>query len=159
MKRARSTYRDEHKNTPFSQEKAWGILRSHAKWDAPDPVDLTGDDQVPGVNNEELFGPDARPRPLGKQRPGQKTKSDITTSTGGSSASSQFGNFMINELRLKREAAEKAYEVSKEKDRTMMRSEEMKFLAISKKDLSEDDAYWINHQKQIIKDKYNLHRD
>ena len=40
-----------------------------------------------------------------------------------------------------------------------MRLEEMKFLAISMKDLSEDDAYWINMEKQKIKDKYNLRCD
>ncbi|GJX16685.1 hypothetical protein Tco_0217517, partial [Tanacetum coccineum] len=57
------------------------------------------------------------------------------------------------------EAAEKAYEVSKEKDRTVMHLKEMKFLAISTKDLSKDDAYWINVQKQQIKDIYNLHWD
>ncbi|GJU84694.1 hypothetical protein Tco_1292240 [Tanacetum coccineum] len=148
MKRARSTYRDENKNTPFSQEDAWEVLRSHSKWDAPEPVDLTEDEHVPRVNNEELFGPDARPRPPDKQRPGKKTKSDTTTSTGGSSSSSQFGEFMTHELRLKREAAEKAFEVAKEKDRMVMRLEEKKFLAISTKDLSKDDAYWIEMQKK-----------
>nr|GEV36374.1 hypothetical protein [Tanacetum cinerariifolium] len=100
--------------------------------DVPDPIDLTRDDQVLEVTNEELFGPDARLRPRYK-----KTKSDITTSTGGSSSSGQFGDFMTYEFRLKREAVEKAYEVSKEKDRTVIRLEEMKFLAISTKDLSE----------------------
>nr|GEX47264.1 hypothetical protein [Tanacetum cinerariifolium] len=48
------------------------------------------------------------------------------------------------EIHLKREAAQSAYEVSKEKDRTIMSLEEIHFLAISTKDLSEDNAYWIN---------------
>nr|GEX56084.1 hypothetical protein [Tanacetum cinerariifolium] len=55
---------------------------------------------------------------------------------------------MIHELRLKRGAAEKAFEVAKEKDRTVMRLEELKLLAISTKDLSEYDAYYINLQKK-----------
>ncbi|GKC00858.1 hypothetical protein Tco_0986994 [Tanacetum coccineum] len=48
---------------------------------------------------------------------------------------------------LKREAAEKAYGVSIEKDRTLMRLEEMKFLTTSTKDLlqesgAEDEDYY-----------------
>ncbi|GJY27207.1 cation/calcium exchanger 4-like protein [Tanacetum coccineum] len=85
--------------------------------------DLTGD--VPGATQEDLFGHDARPRPAGKQRPAKKTKSDATASTGGSSASTQFGELMEQELRLKREAAERAFETQAEKDRTLMRLEEL----------------------------------
>ncbi|GKB74532.1 hypothetical protein Tco_0935944 [Tanacetum coccineum] len=107
LKRAQSIYRDEHKGVAFSQEDAWAVLRFHPKWDAPEQVDLTGD--VPGATQEDLFGHDARPRPAGKQRPAKKTKSDATASTGGSSASTQFGELMEQELRLKREAAERAY--------------------------------------------------
>ncbi|GKE42036.1 hypothetical protein Tco_1469320 [Tanacetum coccineum] len=66
---------------------------------------------------------------------------------------------LSTEFRLQREAAESVYEVAKEKDHTVMRLEEIKFLAISTKDLSEDDTYWINVQKQRTKDKYNLRRD
>ncbi|GKA64419.1 hypothetical protein Tco_0764025 [Tanacetum coccineum] len=142
IKRARGIYRDENKNNAFNHEDAWAILRKHAKWDAPDPtpVDLTEDEHVPPVNTEELFGPDARPRPPGKERPGKKTKSDTSVSTGGSSSSAQFGEFMSHELRLKREAAEKAFKVAKEKDRTITRLEELRFLALSTKDLSDDDS-------------------
>ncbi|GJX56855.1 hypothetical protein Tco_0286752 [Tanacetum coccineum] len=160
MKRARGIYQDENKNSSFNHEKAWAVLRKHAKWDAPDPapVDLTEDENVhdehvPAVNTDELFGPDPRPRPPGKQRPGKKTKSDTSASTGGSNSSSQFDDFMSHELRLKREAAEKAFETSKDQDRTITRLEEWRFLSLSTKDLSPDDAYWINLQKKQIKDK------
>ncbi|GJQ95631.1 hypothetical protein Tco_0006770 [Tanacetum coccineum] len=156
MKQARGAYRDENKNSTFAQEDAWEILRKHAIWDAPAPVDLTEDEEITEVNTDELFGPDARPRPSGKQRLGKKTKSDTPVSTRGSSSSIQFGEIMI---RLKREAAETAFEVAKEKDRTVMRLEEMKFLAISTKDLSEDDAYFIEEQKKSIRAKYNLYRN
>nr|GFC62583.1 hypothetical protein [Tanacetum cinerariifolium] len=86
-------------------EDVWAILRKKLKWDAhgPAPVDLTEGEYVPAVNTEELFGFDARPRPPGKQRPRKKTKSDTSTSTDESSSSAQFGEFMTNELRLKRE--------------------------------------------------------
>ncbi|GJZ69048.1 hypothetical protein Tco_0632598 [Tanacetum coccineum] len=144
MKRAWGIYRDENKNNAFNHEDVWAVLRKHSKWDAPDPapVDLTEDENVPdehvpAVNTDELFGPDARPRPPGKQRPGKKTKSDTSASTGG-------------------EAAEKAFEVAKEKDRTITRLEELRFLALSTKDLSDDDAYYINLQKASMKEKLRL---
>ncbi|GKA71141.1 hypothetical protein Tco_0777280 [Tanacetum coccineum] len=159
MKQARGAYHDENKNITFAQEDAWEILRKHAKWDVPAPVDLTENEEIAEVNTDELFGPDARPRPPGKQLPEKKMKSDTSVSTGGSSSSSQFGDIMPKELRLKREAAEAAFEVAKEKDRTMMRLEEIKFLAISTKDFSGDDAYFIEEQKKTIRAKYNLYRN
>nr|GEX57621.1 RNA-directed DNA polymerase, eukaryota, reverse transcriptase zinc-binding domain protein [Tanacetum cinerariifolium] len=66
---------------------------------------------------------------------------------------------MSTEFRLKRESAESAYEVAKAKDPMVIHLKERKFFAISTKDFSENDAYWINVQKQQIKDKYNLHRE
>ncbi|GJY65900.1 hypothetical protein Tco_0468138 [Tanacetum coccineum] len=151
LKRAQSIYRDEHKGVAFSQEDTWAVLRFHPKWDAPEQVDLTGD--VPGASQEDLFGYDARPRPAGKPRPAKKSKSDATVSTGGSSVSTQFGELIEQELRLKREAAERAFEAQAEKDGTLMRLEELRFLAISTKDLDDDDAYWIKKQKKLIKNK------
>nr|GEZ11372.1 hypothetical protein [Tanacetum cinerariifolium] len=112
MKRAQSIYRDEHRGVAFCQADAWAILKFHPKWDAPEQVDLTGD--VPGAAQEDLFGHDAQPRPVGKPRPAKKTKSDATVSTGGSSTSTQFGELMEQELRLKREAAEKAFKLDQE---------------------------------------------
>nr|GEW66116.1 hypothetical protein [Tanacetum cinerariifolium] len=100
MKRAQSIYHDEHKGVAFCQEDAWAILKFHPKWDAPEQVDLTGD-----------------------------------------------------ELHQKREAAERAFEAQAEKDRTLMRFEELRFLATSTKDLDDDDAYWIKKQKRLIKNQ------
>nr|GEW23217.1 hypothetical protein [Tanacetum cinerariifolium] len=99
---------------------AWAILKFHPKWDAPEQVDLTGD--VLGATQEDLFGHDARPRPAGKPRLAKKTKSDATASTGGSSASTQFGKLMEQELCLKREAAERDFDNQAEKDHTLMLS-------------------------------------
>ncbi|GJR22626.1 hypothetical protein Tco_0971153 [Tanacetum coccineum] len=55
--------------------------------------------------------------------------------------------------RLKTEAAEKAFEASKDKDETIKSLEELRFLALSTKDLSDDDAYWIERKKAQIKAK------
>nr|GEV63064.1 hypothetical protein [Tanacetum cinerariifolium] len=85
--------------------------------------------------------------------PAKKTKSDATASTGGSSASIQFGELMEQELRLKREAAERAFEAQAEKDRTLIRLEELRFLATTTKDMDDDDAYRIKKQKRLIKNK------
>nr|GEZ41433.1 hypothetical protein [Tanacetum cinerariifolium] len=60
---------------------------------------------------------------------------------------------IIAELCLKREAAERAFEAQAEKDRTLMRLEELRFLATSIKDLDDDDSYWIKKQKWLIKNK------
>nr|GEY80984.1 hypothetical protein [Tanacetum cinerariifolium] len=59
----------QEKGTSFVQDDACEILRSHTKWDEPDPVALTEGD-VPRVGQEELFGEDARPHPPG---PGKST--------------------------------------------------------------------------------------
>nr|GEW10508.1 hypothetical protein [Tanacetum cinerariifolium] len=103
--------------------------------------------------SQDVFGHDARPRPAGKPRPAKKTKSDATASTSGSSTSTQFGELMEQELRLKREAAKRAFEAQAEKDRTLMRLEELKFLTTCTKDLDDDDAYWIKNQKRLIKNE------
>nr|GEZ00093.1 hypothetical protein [Tanacetum cinerariifolium] len=105
------------------------------------------------ATQEDLFGHDARPCPAGKPRPAKNTKSDATASTGGSSASTKFGKLMEQELRLKREAAKRAFEAQAEKDRTLMRLEELRFLVASTKDLDDDDAYWIKKQKRLIKNR------
>ncbi|GKC17612.1 hypothetical protein Tco_1014394 [Tanacetum coccineum] len=112
MKRAQGIYRDENKNNAFNHEDAWLILRNHAKWDAPDPapVDLTEDEDVPdehvsAVNTDELFGPDARPCPPGKQHTGKKTTSDTSAIRGVyvTRASSQTGSRRKGDRGVERE--------------------------------------------------------
>nr|GEV17610.1 glutathione S-transferase T3-like [Tanacetum cinerariifolium] len=136
MKRAQSIYRDDHKGVSFCQEGAWSILKFHPKWDAPEQVDLIGD--IPEATQEDLFGHEARPRLM---------------STGGSSESTQFGELMEREFRLKRKAVERAFEAQAEKDRTLTRLEELRFLATSTNDLDDENAYWIKKEKRLIKNK------
>ncbi|GJW75332.1 hypothetical protein Tco_0134702 [Tanacetum coccineum] len=115
-------------------------------------VDYRPETSLEGFPRGIVSDHDALPRPP-KTRPAKKSKFDATASTGGSSASTQFGELMEQELRLKREAAERAFEAQAEKDRTLMRLEELRFLATSTKDLDDDDAYWIKKQKKLIKNK------
>ncbi|PWA68621.1 endopeptidase, NLPC/P60 domain, LRAT-like domain protein [Artemisia annua] len=152
MRNARQMYRDEHKGVAFSQEDAWYILKKCLKWDAPTPIDLTGD--VPGQTNQELFGDDARPRPPGKQRSSKKQKSDTSTSTGGSASSNLES--MTTELRLRREAAQMPYEAARMKDEMTTRMKEFKFLGMKMSEVDPDEAYFIKMEKQRIKEKYKL---
>ena len=152
MRNARKMYRYEHKGMPFTQEDAWLILKKCPKWDAPAPIDLTGD--VPGQSNQELFGDDVRPRPAGKPRNSKKQKSDTSTSTGGSASSNLES--MTNELRLRREAAQMAYDAARMKDETTTRLEEFRFLGMKMSEIDPEEVYWIKMEKQRIKQKYNL---
>ncbi|GJV69963.1 multidrug resistance-associated protein 5 [Tanacetum coccineum] len=92
--------------------------------------------------------------PTNQNVPPKKTKSDTTTSIGGSNSSNPFGKHMSTEFHLKREAAEKAYEASKEKDLTLMRLDEMKFLATSTKDMIPGTDL---HQFDVHNDGYFAH--
>ena len=153
MIRARQIYRDEHRGVSFPQEDAWQVLRSHKKWDAPEPVDLTGN--VPSQTNEVLFSHDRKPRPMGKILATKKAKFETTVSTWGAStvgtsSSSQFREFMTYEICIKREAVQEAYEAAKEKDCTIMKLEEMKFLGINTKKMDANTAYWIKMEKEKI---------
>nr|GEU56769.1 hypothetical protein [Tanacetum cinerariifolium] len=51
------------------------------------------------------------------------------------------------------DATEKTFEASKDKDETIKSLEVLRFLALSTKDLSDDDAYWIEQKKAQIKTK------
>ena len=62
------------------------------------------------------------------------------------------GEYVVNGLRLKQEAAERAFQASQKKDNTIKRLKELRFLALSTKDLSDDNAFWMTNKKQI-KDK------
>nr|GEZ10811.1 hypothetical protein [Tanacetum cinerariifolium] len=72
---------------------------------------------------------------------------------------------MEHELRMKREAAEKAFEAQAEKDRTLTRLEELRFLDTSTKDLDDSTGYYHHHQSSspppslltTITTKHRLH--
>ena len=63
---------------------------------------------------------------------------------------------MTNELRLRREAAQMAYDAARMKDETTTRLEEFRFLGMKMSDVDPDEAYFIKMEKQRIKEKYKL---
>ncbi|GKF07778.1 hypothetical protein Tco_0042002, partial [Tanacetum coccineum] len=88
-------------------------------------------------NLQELFGPDPRERPVGKQRAKKKQKSVETTSVGGStggstgrSQSESVSSLVSQDYRRKCDAAEKAYEAKREKELAIMQCKELEFLMI-----------------------------
>ncbi|GKC61041.1 hypothetical protein Tco_1088639 [Tanacetum coccineum] len=93
----------------------WNILKNYPKWNAAEPIDED--------NLEELFGPDPRERPAGKQRASKKQKSCDTSSAGGSTGGSTGGSqsesissLVSQDYRRKCDAAERAYEAKREKN-------------------------------------------
>nr|GEU33090.1 hypothetical protein [Tanacetum cinerariifolium] len=82
-------------------------------------------------NLQELFGPDPRERPAGKQRAPKKQKSVDTSSTGGSTGGSQSESVSLlvsQDYRRKCAAAERAYKAKREKEVAMMQCRELEFL-------------------------------
>ncbi|GKC66180.1 hypothetical protein Tco_1098778 [Tanacetum coccineum] len=82
-----------------------------------------------------------------------KTKSESMSSTMGSNRQ-EFSESTHNEFRLKRFSSQSAYEVAKEKDRAVIKFEELRFLATKTDGLSEEDAEIIEMQKEEIRQNY-----
>ncbi|GJX36563.1 hypothetical protein Tco_0758483 [Tanacetum coccineum] len=79
VENAKTAYHDRT-GKKFIYPHVWNILKNYPKWDAAEPIDAD--------NLQELFGPDPRERPVGKQRAPEKQKSIETTSAGGSQSES-----------------------------------------------------------------------
>ncbi|GJT22453.1 hypothetical protein Tco_0892390 [Tanacetum coccineum] len=80
----------------------------YPKWDAAEPID--------GDNLQEVFGPDKRERPAGKQRAVKKQKSVETSGSTGGSQSESVSSLVSQDYRRKCDAAERAYEAQREKN-------------------------------------------
>ena len=63
---------------------------------------------------------------------------------------------MSCEIKIRRETAQAVYEAAKEKEKTIQRLDEFKFLGIKTSEMDPAVAYWINLEKQKIAEKYNL---
>ncbi|GJY83362.1 hypothetical protein Tco_0496738 [Tanacetum coccineum] len=85
----------------FQYDHVWNILKNYPKWNAAEPIDED--------NLQELFGPDPRERPAGKQWAPKKQKLDY---------------------RRKCDATERAYEAKREKELAMMQCRELEFLML-----------------------------
>ncbi|GKA24742.1 hypothetical protein Tco_0710775 [Tanacetum coccineum] len=114
--------------------------------DAAEPID--------GDNLQEVFGPDKRERPAGKQRAGKKQKLVETSGSTGGSQSEFVSSLVSQDYRRKCDAAERAYEAQREKDLAIKKCEEMKFLMIDTSNLSPHKRAFIERQQSEIMRKY-----
>ncbi|GJV64017.1 hypothetical protein Tco_1474845 [Tanacetum coccineum] len=136
------------KGRKFMLEHAWRNLIAHSKWDAPKPLET--DDHT------EIFGPDVRPRLVGKTRLAKKTKSETTGSIEGSvsGASGSISDYVSEELRRKLQAGTSAYEAKKQKELAIMEFKEIEFLTIDPDKLPELKARIIRKKQEKIIAKY-----
>ncbi|GJV60461.1 glutathione S-transferase T3-like protein [Tanacetum coccineum] len=116
------------------------------KWDAAEPID--------GDNLQEVFGPDKRERPAGKQRAGKKQKSVETSGSTGGSQSESVSSLVSQDYRRKCDVAERAYEAQREKDLAIKKCEEMRFLMIDTSNLPPHKRAFIERQQAEIIRKY-----
>ncbi|GKE47240.1 hypothetical protein Tco_1478498 [Tanacetum coccineum] len=114
--------------------------------DAAKPID--------GDNLQEVFGPDKRERPAGKQRAVKKQKSVETSGSTGGSQSEFVSSLVSQDYRRKSDAAERAYEAQREKDLAIKKCEEMKFLMIDISNLPPYKRAFIERKQAKIIKKY-----
>lgn len=72
------------------------------------------------------------------------------------SSSSKLLDVMTSEYHVKREVAQEAYRAAKEKDQTIQKLEELKFLMIETVGKDPNVAFWIDMEKDKIIKNYNL---
>ncbi|GJR84916.1 hypothetical protein Tco_0155701 [Tanacetum coccineum] len=101
----------------FQYPHVWKFLKEYPKWDAAESID--------GDNLQEVFGPDKRERPAGKQH-----------------------------YRRKCDAAERAHEAQREKDLAIKKCEEMRFLMMDTSNLPPHKRAFIERQQAEIMRKY-----
>ncbi|GJS16419.1 hypothetical protein Tco_0410891 [Tanacetum coccineum] len=130
----------------FQYPHVWKILKEYPKWDAAEPID--------GDNLQEVFGPDKRERPAGKQRAGKKQKSVETSGSTGGSQSESVSSLVSQDYRRKCDAAERAYEAQREKDLAIKKCEEMRFLMIDTSNFPPHKRAFIERQQAQIMRKY-----
>ncbi|GJT76970.1 hypothetical protein Tco_1043695, partial [Tanacetum coccineum] len=126
---------------------------SDADLDAAEPIDAD--------NLQELFDPDPREHPVGKQRALKKQKPFEMTSAGGSTGGSTRGSqsesissLVSQDYRRKCDAAEKAYEVKREKELAIMQCKELEFLMIDHSSLPAAKRAIIERKQAKIMRKY-----
>nr|GEX32323.1 hypothetical protein [Tanacetum cinerariifolium] len=129
----------------FQYDHVWSILNNYPKWNAAEPIEED--------NLQELFGPDPRERPAGKQRAPKKQKSVDTSSTGGSQSES-VSSLVSQDYRRKCDAAERAYGAKREKELAMMQCIELKFLMLDPSSLPRAKRAIIEKKQVEIMRKY-----
>ncbi|GJV58144.1 hypothetical protein Tco_1459149 [Tanacetum coccineum] len=84
VENAKTSYMERYGNKKFQYDHVWNILKNYPKWNAAEPIDED--------NLLELFGPDPRERPAGKQWAPKNQISVDTSSAGGSTGRSTRGS-------------------------------------------------------------------
>ncbi|GJX98722.1 hypothetical protein Tco_0355741 [Tanacetum coccineum] len=136
----------ERVDKKFQYPHVWKFLKEYLKWDAVEPID--------GDNLQEVFGPDKRERPAGKQRAVKKQKSVETSGSTGGSQSESVSSLVSQDYRRKCVVAERTYEAQREKDLAIKKCEEMKFLMIDTSNLPPHKRAFIEMQQAEIIKKY-----
>ncbi|GJY15589.1 hypothetical protein Tco_0386011 [Tanacetum coccineum] len=138
-----------------------GIYKHLNRKSGQSDADLNAAEPIDEDNLQELFGPDPRERPDGKQRPKKKQKSVETTSAGGSTGRSTGGSqsesvssLVSHDYRGKCDAAEKAYEAKREKELAIMQCKELEFLMIDHSSLPPAKRAIIEKKQAEIMRKY-----
>ncbi|GKB25553.1 hypothetical protein Tco_0864954 [Tanacetum coccineum] len=121
VENAKTAYHDRT-SKKFLYPHVWNILKNYPNWDATEPIDAD--------NLQELFGPDPRERPAGKQQA------------------------KIRDYRRKCDAAEKAYEAKREKELSIMQCKELEFLMIDPSSLPPAKRAIIERKQTEIMRKY-----
>nr|GEY23659.1 protein ALP1-like [Tanacetum cinerariifolium] len=80
VENAKTSFLQRYGNKKFQYDRVWNIWKNYPKWNAAEPIDKD--------NLQELFGPDPREHPAGKQRAPKKKKSVDTSSVGGNTRGS-----------------------------------------------------------------------
>ncbi|GJX87233.1 hypothetical protein Tco_0339247 [Tanacetum coccineum] len=149
VENAKTSYMERYGNKKFMYDHVWNILKNYSKWNASEPI---GED-----NLQELFGPDSRECPAGKQRAPKNQKSVDTSSVGGSTRGSQsesISGLLSQDYRRKCEAAERAYEAKREKELAMMQCRELEFLMLDHSTLPPAKRAIIKRKQAKIMRKY-----
>ncbi|GKB44556.1 hypothetical protein Tco_0889498 [Tanacetum coccineum] len=125
VENAKLSYLQRYGNKKFQYVHVWNILKNYPKWNAAKPIDAD--------NLKELFGPDPRERPTGKQRAKKKQKSDY---------------------KRKCEAAEEAYKAKRDKELGILQCRELEFLMIDPSSLPPAKRAIIERKQAEIMRKY-----
>ncbi|GKA51600.1 hypothetical protein Tco_0744796 [Tanacetum coccineum] len=130
----------------FQYTHVWKFLKEYPKWDEAEPID--------GDNLQDVFGPDKREHPAGKQRARKKQKLVETSGSTGGSQSESVSSLVSQDYRRKCDVAKRAYEAQREKYLAIKKYEEMRFLMIDTSNLPPHKRAFIERQQAEIMRKY-----
>ncbi|GJX26595.1 hypothetical protein Tco_0232891 [Tanacetum coccineum] len=154
VENAKTSYMERYGNKKFQYDHVCNILKNYPKWNAAEPIDED--------NLLELFGPDPRERPAGKQWAPKKQISVDTSSAGGSTGKSTEGSksesvsgVLSQDYRRKCDAAEKAYEAKRQKELGMLQCRELEFLMIDPSSFPPAKRAIIERKQAEIMRKYS----